>query len=61
MNRAERIYRLHGLLKNRRPVPLQKMMETLEVSRATVVRDIGYMRDFMEAPIVYDRERNGHC
>lgn len=60
MNRAERIYRLHGLLKSGRPVPLEKMREALEVSRATVVRDLGYMRDFMGAPIVYDRERNGH-
>lgn len=60
MNRAERIYRLHGLLKSSRPVPLEKLKEALEVSRATVVRDLGYIRDFMGAPIVYDRERNGH-
>lgn len=61
MNRAERIYRLHGLLKSGRPVPLRRMMDELETSRATVVRDLGYMRDFMGAPIVYDRARHGHC
>lgn len=61
MNRAERIFRLHALLKSRRPVPLCKLMEELHASRATVNRDLGYLRDFMGAPVVYDRERNGHC
>lgn len=60
MNRAERIYKLHALLKRGRPVSLQRMRDTLEASRATVVRDLGYLRDFMDAPIVYDREANGH-
>ncbi len=60
MNRAERIYRLHALLQDR-PRPLAKLMEELEASRATLVRDIGYMRDFMDAPIAWDRDRNGYC
>lgn len=37
------------------------MMETLAVSRATLVRDLEYMRDFMDAPIIYDRAAKGHC
>jgi len=60
MNRAERIYRLHHLLNGRRPVSLSRLMEQLQASRATVVRDIGYLRDFFRAPVVYDRERNGY-
>ncbi|GBE11631.1 HTH domain protein [bacterium BMS3Abin12] len=60
MNRAERIYRLHAALSGRRPVPLSTLIDRLGVSRATVVRDIAYLRDFMGAPILYDRERNGH-
>lgn len=61
MNRAERIYRLHRLLNGRDPVPLQRLRKELgEASRATVVRDIGYLRDFFQAPVVYDRERNGY-
>lgn len=60
MNRAERIYRLHALLQQRRPVSLNKLLHELNASRATVIRDIGYMRDFMDAPIVYDREANGY-
>lgn len=61
MNRAERIFRVHALLKSRRPVPLRKLMEELHASRATVNRDLGYLRDFMGAPVIYDRELNGHC
>jgi predicted DNA-binding transcriptional regulator YafY len=61
MNRAERIYRIHGLLKgSRRPVPLAGLMEDLGASRATVIRDIAYMRDFMGAPLPYDRDLNGY-
>jgi predicted DNA-binding transcriptional regulator YafY len=59
MNRAERIYRLHALLRQR-PHSLAQLMEALEVSRATLVRDLGYMRDFMGAPIDYDRASNGY-
>ena len=54
MNRAERIYRLHALLQEK-PRSLAKLQEELEASRATVVRDLGYMKDFMGAPIDYDR------
>ncbi len=60
MNRAERIYRLHSLLRPGRPVPLSRIMDQLGASRATVKRDIAYLRDFMDAPIHYDRERNGY-
>lgn len=35
-------------------------MEELHASRATVNRDIAYLRDFFRAPVVYDREANGY-
>ncbi len=60
MNRAERIYRLHAMLKASRPVSLQALIEKLEVSHATIKRDLAYMRDFMGAPIDYDRSANGY-
>jgi len=59
MNRAERIYRLHAILKAK-PCSLARLMAELETSRATLVRDIGYMKDFMGAPIEYDRASNGY-
>lgn len=60
MNRAERIFRLHHLLKNGKPVSLERIKEDVGMSRATVNREIAYMRDFMNAPILYHRERNGY-
>ena len=60
MNRAERIFRLHSLFKKRRPPSMQQLIETLDVSRPTLVRDITYMRDFMDAPIQYDRSTNSY-
>jgi predicted DNA-binding transcriptional regulator YafY len=59
MNRAERIYRLHALLREK-PHSLASLQKELEKSRATVVRDLGYMKDFMGAPIDYDRAINGY-
>jgi len=35
-------------------------MEELGVSRATLKRDLEYLRDRMDAPIVYDRFHNGY-
>lgn len=61
MDRFDRIYRLHTILKYRRtPVSHKALREHLECSRATVTRIIEELRDFLGAPIVYDRERNGY-
>ncbi|MEY6434160.1 WYL domain-containing protein [Thioalkalicoccus limnaeus] len=59
MNRAERIFRLHALLQAGSH-SLARLQAELEVSRATTVRDLGYMKDFMGAPIQYDRAANGY-
>ncbi|NIP72369.1 MAG: YafY family transcriptional regulator [Gammaproteobacteria bacterium] len=58
MNRAERIYRIHTLLKSRRVLTMAHLREELHASRTTVARDIDYMRLFMGAPVVYDRPAN---
>lgn len=61
MDILRRIYQLHDLLRSRRlPVPLATIRETLDCSRATVNRVIKEMRLFLDAPILYDRERNGY-
>jgi len=61
VNRVERIYKIHTLLKRDRPVPMRRIREELEaVSLATIKRDLAYMRDFMYAPIDYDRNHNGY-
>ena len=60
MNRAERIFRLHRCLKSRQPPSLARLMDELDASRATINRDIEYMRLHMGAPITYDRDTNGY-
>ncbi len=62
MNRLERLYRIHELLRSaHRPVPMSRFCEELSNTRNTVTRDFQYLKDMFGAPIVYDRERNGHC
>lgn len=57
MDRYERIVRLHRLLKhNRTGVSLERLMEEIEASRATVYRDIAFLRDALGAPIEPDAE-----
>ena len=52
MDRYERTLTLHRLLKSAHyPVPLARLMEELECSRATVYRDIDFLRDALGAPI----------
>ncbi len=60
MDRTERFYRIDQLLHERRVVPLALFLEELGVSRATFKRDLEYLRDRLNAPIVWDRERGGY-
>ncbi|MBP9713534.1 MAG: WYL domain-containing protein [Sterolibacterium sp.] len=56
MNQTERIYRIEQLLHENRFVSFRQMQEAVEVSRATLKRDLQYLRDRLNAPIIYDRE-----
>jgi predicted DNA-binding transcriptional regulator YafY len=60
MERGERFYRIHRLLKAGRCVPLRRFTEDLGVSRATFKRDIEYLRDRYGAPLIWDAERRGY-
>lgn len=60
MNPAERILRIHRELKPGKRVTFKRLRETLEVSEATLKRDIAYMRDFMDAPILNERDGSGY-
>lgn len=52
MDRYERILSLHRLLKTSRyPVSLQRLKDELGCSRATLYRDIAFLRDALGAPI----------
>jgi len=57
MDRYERINALHRLLKSARyPVPVGALQEKLEWSRATVYRDLAFLRDALMAPVEGDGE-----
>ncbi|OHE84580.1 MAG: transcriptional regulator [Lysobacterales bacterium RIFOXYD1_FULL_69_11] len=57
MERIERIHALHRILTAARyPVTVQRLQEELECSRATVYRDLAYLRDYLMAPVVGNGE-----
>ena len=60
MDRTERFYKIHQLLAARGAVKLGEFLDALGVSRATFKRDIEYMRDRLNAPIEWDREKRGY-
>jgi len=49
------------MLATGRPVRMDRFLDALEVSKPTVRRDLEYMRDRLNWPIVWDRERRGYC
>jgi predicted DNA-binding transcriptional regulator YafY len=60
MDRSERFYKIDQLLSEQRSVSFDKLLDVLEVSRATLKRDLEYMRNRLNAPIEWDRESRGY-
>jgi predicted DNA-binding transcriptional regulator YafY len=61
MDLLQRIYKLHRVISSRRhPVSRLTLESELECSRATVRRVIDEMKLYFNAPIEYDRARNGY-
>lgn len=60
MNQTERFYKIDQLLNERLVVSFQELLDNLEVSRATLKRDLQYLRDRLNAPIVFDRDAGGY-
>src|SRR5437868_11276666 len=60
MDRTERFYKIDQLLKDSKVVPFARLKDALGVSRATLKRDLVYMRDRFHAPIEYVRAGNGY-
>lgn len=58
---ARKIYQLHELLRGRRTaLAMESMVEHLQCSERTVKRVMEFMRDYLHAPITYDRENGGY-
>jgi predicted DNA-binding transcriptional regulator YafY len=60
MDRSERFHKIIRLLKDRKVVSRDAFLEALGVSRATFKRDLEYLRDRMDAPILWDAEAGGY-
>ncbi|HTH95361.1 MAG TPA: YafY family protein [Rhodocyclaceae bacterium] len=60
MNQTERFYKIEQILHDRRIASFAELQDELEISRATLKRDLQFLRDRLNAPIVYDREANGY-
>lgn len=60
MSRTERFYKIDQLLHERRVVSFAVLQEALGVSRATLNRDLEYLRERLHAPIIFDREARGY-
>jgi predicted DNA-binding transcriptional regulator YafY len=60
MSALERAYRMERLLREQRAVSMDRLRDELGVSRATIKRDLAYLRDRLNAPVVWDRSLRGY-
>ena len=60
MSQTERVYKIEMLIRHRGHVSFAALLEELEVSPATLKRDLEFLRSRLGAPIVYDRDRKGY-
>jgi predicted DNA-binding transcriptional regulator YafY len=60
MDRTERFYRIRRLLLEKGALTRRQVEEELEVSHSTFKRDIEYMRDRLNVPILWSAERQAY-
>ena len=60
VDRTERFYKIEQLIRLRGCVNRQTLLQELGVSLATLKRDLEYLRDRMDAPIVWDAFDRGY-
>jgi predicted DNA-binding transcriptional regulator YafY len=60
MSQIERIYKIDQWLTDKAVVSFDELLQALEVSRATLKRDIEYMRSRLNAPIEWSRAVGGY-
>jgi predicted DNA-binding transcriptional regulator YafY len=60
MNKADRQFHLIKLLRSRRRVTLEVLREQTGASRATLMRDIAWLRDKLGHPIHWDRDSGNY-
>lgn len=60
MSQTERLIRMAAQLKTGRCIARDVLLSDFEISPATLKRDIAYLRERMNMPIVFARDRNGY-
>lgn len=60
MSRNERFYLIDQLLSSRKRMTRQELLDALEISWATLKRDLAFLRDRFNAPIIFDKEAGGY-
>ena len=60
MSEVVRLYQYKSLLVGRRAMSAEDFMARLEISRATLKRDIAKLRDQLHVPIEFDRDAGGY-
>jgi len=60
MNRTERFYKIDQILSARTVATRQDLLDELEVSWATLKRDLAYLRERFNAPIIFDSDAGGY-
>ena len=60
MSEVVRLYQYKSLLVGRRAMSAEDLMARLEISRATLKRDIAKLRDQLHVPIEFDRDAGGY-
>jgi predicted DNA-binding transcriptional regulator YafY len=60
LSQAERLHQIDRLLRGRTAPTKRHLIDALQVSEATIKRDVEYMRSRLGAPIEWDRETRGY-
>ena len=61
MDKFDRIYKLHDILRERRtPIPRDELMRRLECAEPTVYRLIRVLKDYLHAPVEWHEELGGY-
>jgi predicted DNA-binding transcriptional regulator YafY len=60
MSEVVRFYQYRSLLSSRTAVSAEDLMAKLEISRATLKRDLAKLRDQLHVPIRFDRDQGGY-
>jgi len=61
VDKFDRIFHLHKILSSRRTaIPLEDLMAKLECSKSTLHRTINALKDYLNAPVIFDAHADGY-